>query len=665
MKQKITLFILLMCCVIFVKAQDNLALNKIAVASSGVASAAVDGNPGSRWESIHNVDPQWIYVDLGATYNISQVKILWEGAMAEDYVIEVSNDTETWGTPIVTATGNNTPENDWTGLTAAGRYVRVYGTKRLLPYGYSIYELEVYGTFAGGNYAPSVSITTPGNNANFPQPANINIAANAADTDGTISKVEFYNGNDKIGEALTAPYSFEWQHVMAGTYSITAKATDNTGDFTISSPITVLVNLPVIIPTCGGLGFDSDYTYAFSWDNDNPTITFIPNPNMPTTGDQTLIFYYGTDPDATMGGTNIKPNVPHQITANQGDLIYFYFTYSIPAGGEKNNMNAKHSFEVGSCNTVNLAKNKDAFVSSGDAALAVDGNIGTRWESAASDPQWIYVDLGESYNINRVKITWESARSKDYVIEVSDDINSWGTPVLSVTDNPAVLEEGTTNRWIYEHSGLSATGRYVRIYATSRMIGYGHSIWELEVYGTPDEGTLPVSLIDFTAKTQTNGTVSLNWSTASEQGNNYFLLERSADGKNFSSLTEVPSKGSNSNYQFTDAQPLNGNNYYRLTQVDKDGKSKELSIQSVSVSLAKQNSNIYPNPLKGNTFYITLGENNNSNPVTVTVSSLVGKEVYKGSFTSSDIKVELASKLPSGIYTVKAGAQQTFKLYVE
>src|SRR5690606_37179105 len=94
------------------------------------------------------------------------------------------------------------------GLSATGRYVRIYGTSRMIGYGHSIWELEIEGTHAGGNIAPSVSITTPGNNANFPQPANINIAANATDTDGTISKVEFYNGNDKIGEALRAPYSF-------------------------------------------------------------------------------------------------------------------------------------------------------------------------------------------------------------------------------------------------------------------------------------------------------------------------------------------------------------------------------------------------------------------------------------------------------------------------
>src|SRR5690606_21299166 len=66
--------------------------------------------------------------------------------------------------------------------------------------------------------APVASITSPSANISLTVPASITIEVNAGDTDGTISKVEFYAGTTKIGEDLTSPYSFEWKDVSAGTY---------------------------------------------------------------------------------------------------------------------------------------------------------------------------------------------------------------------------------------------------------------------------------------------------------------------------------------------------------------------------------------------------------------------------------------------------------------
>jgi hypothetical protein len=98
----------------------------------------------------------------------------------------------------------------------------------------------------GGNQSPTVSLTSPVNNASFNAPASITINANAADADGTISKVEFFNGSTPIGSDLISPYSFVWSNVAAGTYTITAKATDNLNAVTTSSAITVVVKTIVV-----------------------------------------------------------------------------------------------------------------------------------------------------------------------------------------------------------------------------------------------------------------------------------------------------------------------------------------------------------------------------------------------------------------------------------
>jgi hypothetical protein len=139
----------------------NLALNKPATASSvenagSPASAAVDGNAGTRWSSAFS-DPQWIYVDLGAAYQVNQVKLNWEAAYATAYQIQVSNDTANWTTVWSTTTGaGGVVTINFTATSA--RYVRMYGAVRALGYGYSLWEFEVYGATGP---TPTPTPTTP------------------------------------------------------------------------------------------------------------------------------------------------------------------------------------------------------------------------------------------------------------------------------------------------------------------------------------------------------------------------------------------------------------------------------------------------------------------------------------------------------------------------
>ncbi len=107
------------------------------------------------------------------------------------------------------------------------------------------------------------------------------------------------------------------------------------------------------------------------------------------------------------------------------------------------------------------------------ASAAVDGNTGTRWASAFSDPQWIYVDLGQAATINQVVLTWEAAYGKQYQIQVSNDASTW-TSIYTQANGAGGTE--TLN--------VSGSGRYVRMYGTARGTGYGYSLWEFQVYGS-------------------------------------------------------------------------------------------------------------------------------------------------------------------------------------
>ena len=327
----------------------NLALNKTATASSvlggNTAAMAFDGNAtGTRWESAQGVDPQWLQVDLGATYTITSVKLTWETAAASAFQIQTSAAaTGPWTNIYSTTTSTGGVQT--LAVSGSGRYIRMNGTARTTQWGYSLWEMEVYGT---GGAAPTATVTR----------------------------------------------------------------TNTAG----------------------------------------PTATRTNTPVGPT-----------TTPSRT-----------------------FTATATVPAAG---------------CGATNVALNKTATSSSNENAgttpnLAVDGNTtGTRWSSAAADPQWIQLDLGSTQNICRVVLTWEAAYGTGYQIQVSGSATGPWTNIFSTTTG-----NGTTD----DLTSLSGSGRYIRMNGTARATVYGYSLWEFEVYATT--GPTPTTGPSLTpTKTATTG----------------------------------------------------------------------------------------------------------------------------------------------------------------
>ncbi|GAB2617151.1 hypothetical protein Aab01nite_30310 [Paractinoplanes abujensis] len=113
------------------------------------------------------------------------------------------------------------------------------------------------------------------------------------------------------------------------------------------------------------------------------------------------------------------------------------------------------------------------------AANATDGNPGTRWSSQFSDPQWLRVDLGATATISSVVLQWENAYGTGYQIQTSPDGTTW-TSIYTRTGGTGGTETLTVN----------GSGRYVRLYGTTRNGGYGYSLWEFKVYGSTG-GTTP------------------------------------------------------------------------------------------------------------------------------------------------------------------------------
>ncbi|MEC3976292.1 discoidin domain-containing protein [Amycolatopsis sp. H20-H5] len=118
---------------------------------------AVDGNTATRWASLVSADPQWLRVDLGQPSTVHRVKLNWEAAYAKKYRLEVSDNGTQWST-VYTESAGDGKIDDRTGLVAHGRYLRLVGTERATKYGYSLWELEAFGTAdsTGDNQAPTV-----------------------------------------------------------------------------------------------------------------------------------------------------------------------------------------------------------------------------------------------------------------------------------------------------------------------------------------------------------------------------------------------------------------------------------------------------------------------------------------------------------------------------
>lgn len=129
----------------------NRPVNVSSTESPHVGSRAVDADGNTRWSSQY-ADPQYFIVDLGANYNVNRVRIAWEAAYASYYQIQFSTDNVNW-TTVRSVSGNTSLENDLTGLSGTARYVKMYGINRGTNYGYSMYEMEVYGTPAAGSFS--------------------------------------------------------------------------------------------------------------------------------------------------------------------------------------------------------------------------------------------------------------------------------------------------------------------------------------------------------------------------------------------------------------------------------------------------------------------------------------------------------------------------------
>ncbi|MFI7030815.1 discoidin domain-containing protein [Microbispora rosea] len=364
-----------------------LSQGKTATASSAEnagtpASAAVDGDAGTRWSSAFG-DPQWLQVDLGTTATLSQVILSWEAAYATAFKIQVSDNATTWTDLYSTTTGTGGTQT--LNVTGSGRYVRVYGTARATGYGYSLWEFQVYGTTG-----TSSGCTGPN--------AALNRTATASSTENAGTPASAAVDGDAGTRWSSAAADPQWLQVDLGSATTICKVV---------------------------LTWEAAYATAFKIQvsGNATTWTDLYSTTTGTGGTQTL--------DVTGSGRYVRL----YGTARATGWGYSLWEFAVHTSGGGTTDPPPTGTPISAYKQVTAS----SWEGGNAPAAALDGRTTTRWSSQYSDDQWLRVDLGGAGHITGVTLNWESAYATGYRIEVSANGTSW-TPIHTTTSGKGGVE---------------------------------------------------------------------------------------------------------------------------------------------------------------------------------------------------------------------------------
>jgi hypothetical protein len=269
---------------------------------------------------------------------------------------------------------------------------------------------------------------------------------------------------------------------------------------------------------------------------------------------------------------------------------------------------------------------------------------------------------------------------------MGSQVSSAGVPQLSMVVTDLDGEAVTTIQLWGGEVGGSVPATPVKTYTTSSFtfsasdienIQPNNTTWYYYAIVTQEDGnravtsaiwytrndmTLPVTLTTFRAKyDESSNKVNLTWTTAQESNSKEFIVERSNDGVNFTAIGNVKAAGNSNrpiNYTFADAQPFAGNNYYRLQQIDFDGRRATTGIVKVTIG-----QNFYltygPNPA---TESLTINIQNNHAPLLIQLTDLNGRLLQQRNLPAANNQtVRLpVNNLAKGVYLLKiAGSDMT------
>ncbi|MGD8174513.1 discoidin domain-containing protein [Marinimicrobium sp. ARAG 43.8] len=403
------------------------AVTASSVEGDYVGSNATDGNPDTRWSSEAS-DPQTLTIDLGESYPLHSIRLLWEAAYAEAYTIEGSVDGNNWEV-VYEHTGGTGGEEIIEGLSGDYRYLRLTGTARGTIWGYSLWEFEVFSAEAtdsggsGGNELLSLGQPVSASSEEGPY-----VAESAVDGDPNTRWSSEHTANESIQVDLGASYPLSrivlnWEAAYATGYVI--EVSDNGNDWN------------VLYSTTNGEGGVEDITVS---------------------GNGRYVRLTGTERALPYG--------------------YSLWEFSVYGGGEGDTTGPVPAPEQLTPLLVTASSGE------GSAANVIDGDPASRWESEHQvDPQYLELDMGDDVYFTRLVLDWEGAFATEYHISVSSDGQNW-EPVYTEDNGTGGQDIVSLNGDPGRYLRITGTER--------ALAAYGYSLFEVSVFGLYADAGLPM-----------------------------------------------------------------------------------------------------------------------------------------------------------------------------
>lgn len=616
------------------------------------------------------------------------------------------------GNTLLHADGNAPFEYTWTS-TASGTYSfkAVATDNAALTTTSSVSTITVVGP----NADPVVSIIKPSVNATYSQGDDIEIEANASDTDGSIWKVEFFVGTQLITTEYNAPYEAVISNAQVGKYTLTAVATDNSGGVTTSAGIPIEV--------LGSSGGGGSGTVA------PPTIDFLEPLNgsavpagstlyveaaasQPAGSITEVIFFlndtqYKVEKAAPYQAPlyNVQPGT-YLLEAiaydNFGNTDTAEVSYTVTSSGGSTVRPSVSIIKPLASATYKIGSDIDVEATATDS----DGTInrveffldGVKWRTEKVIPYTGTLSNMQAGSYSLMAIAYDNSGLTDssivdFIVSNSAPNIAPDVEVVNPIDGQT-FNVGSTVEIDVEASDSDGSIDKVEIYVDSDLIqienNYPYEASQLFVFpGTykisaiayDDKGESTQSkVVEITIEAKTSyikglffdavpdaGLVILSWGAKEEEGMKEFRISKSADSVLYQQLTTQPAVGSSStttDYDEIDPSPFKDVSWYKLEAIATDGSVLETIIVRIDLTEPDliQKWIVYPNPLSGNSPIKIWASLTEAAGVTVDISSVYGAAIYSDDFqfvAGTNKRTIGLETLPPGMYFFTLRLTQT------
>jgi hypothetical protein len=249
-----------------------------------------------------------------------------------------------------------------------------------------------------------------------------------------------------------------------------------------------------------------------------------------------------------------------------------------------------------------------------------DSDLGPGLATISGNDSWILSDVNNKHPKAKIKLYWGTETNVSADPSDHDDLR-------------VVYKDGTGKWQTMGNASYAGDVNSGWLVSTDQA---SFSTVEFTIASATPANPLPVTLLGFSAEVKNDNQVALKWQTSAEINNDYFVVERSRDGVIFDDVTTVNGNGTTteiSNYQTTDYEPYTGISYYRLKQVDFDGKEEIFPMVVVEIEglpFEEPRLNIHPNPYKSGDIMVDIGGFNEQEEALVMISDISGNAIWQG-----------------------------------